>query len=339
MPNEALLQRIVTSAGLGDIWDRARAGARIGRTSLESVLHCGHPLAAAALADIRREASSGVVVTHPWTLRVRAPGRHFTSEPAMLVSHPVDRLRGHPASELQIVGDIPLRMKLAEAIEMIRAVKSERSDVPLRAFTSAHLAGIADADGSSIEAVATELSGAGLDTLDWAPGDGLTRAAAETHHAAHEAGLSTIAPAGYERNGVDTAYLDRLDELRRVAEGTGGFVSVAPLPSKTEGASPLHGTSGNEDALAFALARLALGHVIPRVTVDAHVLGHKLGAVLLSCGADDFVGAQAAETWAAPTDDGPRPLNADRVRRYVIEARRSPELRDALFQSADGSTG
>ncbi len=105
------------------------------------------------------------------------------------------------------------------------------------------------------------------------------------------------------------------------------------VPERTEGASPLQGTSGTEDWLAFALTRLALGHVVPHVTVDAHVLGHKLGATLLSCGADDFVGAQAALAWAPPTDDGPRPLNPARVTKYVIEARRSPVRRDALFRA------
>jgi 2-iminoacetate synthase ThiH len=104
------------------------------------------------------------------------------------------------------------------------------------------------------------------------------------------------------------------------------------VPEKTEGASPLEGTAGTEDWLAFSLTRLALGHVVPHVTVDAHVLGHKLGATLLSCGADDFVGAQAAHAWAPPTDDGPRPLNPARVTKHVIEARRSPVRRDGIFR-------
>ena len=79
--------------------------------------------------------------------------------------------------------------------------------------------------------------------------------------------------------------------------------------------------------------------MVPHVTVDAHVVGHKLAALLLSAGADDVVGAQAALSWAKPTDDGPRPLNPDRMRRHLIEARRSPELRDAVFRSVSESCG
>ena len=52
-----------------------------------------------------------------------------------------------------------------------------------------------------------------------------------------------------------------------------------------------------------------------------------------------MVGAQAAEKWAPPTDDGPRPLNPDRMRRYLFEAQRSPELRDALFATVEATTG
>lgn len=334
-----MLRSLVHAAGLGDLWERAERGARLSRPALERILTSGHALAAAALADQSRRQRSGVVVTCPWTLRVRAPGVHFRSENETLVSHAVERLESVPATESQLVGELPEDMGLNQALEMVRSVKAARPDLPLRAFTSVQVDGIATREGLDLDVVFQEFAKAGLATLDWAPGDGLTHRAAELHREAHGAGLHTIAPLGYSKGGVDAGFLDRIDELRKVADDTDSFVSVAFLPDRAEGASPLQGTSGNEDTLACALARLGLGHCVPRVTVDAHILGHKLGAVLLHCGADDFVGAQAAEKWAAATNDGPRPLNPDRVRRYVIEARRSPELRDALFQSVEASHG
>jgi 2-iminoacetate synthase ThiH len=339
MSRESILRGMVDSAGLGDLWDRASHAARLPRADLERILDSGHPLAASALADSAREHRCGIDVTHPWTLRVRAPGAPFSAEDETRVSHPVDRLAGIPASEAQIVGVLPADLSLGLAVEMVRSVKVARSDLQLRAFSAARLLAIADVEKSSLPAVLGDLRRAGLDTLDWEPGDGTSEQAAVVHRAAHEQGFETTAPIGYGRAGVDTSFLDRLEAMREVAEATGRFVAALTLPNRTEGASPLHGSSGTEDALACALTRLALSHVVKHVSVDAHVVGHKLGAVLLSCGADDFVGAQAAAAWAPPTSDGPRPLNPDRVRRYVIEARRSPVLRDALHRACDASNG
>jgi len=339
MSRERILKGMVESAGLGDLWDRAAHGARLPRTDLERVLSCGHPLAASALADIARESRTGIEVTHPWTLRVRAPGVPFSAEDETRVSHPVDRVAGIPATESQIVGELPADLSLGLAVEMVRSVKVARPDLTLRAFSARRVLALSDVEKASLPAVLADLRRAGLDTLDWEPGDGLDDQAAIVHRAAHEQGFETTAPLGYGKGGVDGAFLDRLEAMREVAEQTGRFVAALPLPDRTEGASPLHGTAGTEDALACALARLALSHVVKHVSVDAHVVGHKLGAVLLSCGADDLVGAQAAAAWAPPTSDGPRPLNPDRVRRYVIEARRSPVLRDALHRPCEATTG
>jgi aminodeoxyfutalosine synthase len=335
MSRERILKGIVESAGLGDLWDRASHAARLPRADLERILASGHPLAASALADVAREHRSGIDVTHPWTLRVRAPGVPFSAEDEILVSHAVERLDGIAATETQIVGELPPDLSLGLAVEMVRTVKVARPDLQLRGFSARSILAIADTEGASLPSVLGDLRRAGLDTLDWEPGDGTDGNAAVVHRAAHEQGFETTAPVGYARGGVDPAFLDRLEEMRDVAESTGRFHAALPLPNRTEGASPLHGTAGTEDALACALTRLAMSHVVKRVTVDAHVVGHKLGAVLLTCGADDLVGAQAAAAWAPPTSDGPRPLNPDRVRRYVIEARRSPVLRNAMHRPCD----
>jgi len=333
----AIRRRVVESAGLGDVIDRALRGARLSRDALLRVLECGSPLAAAALADARRAATSDVVVTHPWTLRVRAPGHTFAAESAMLVSHPLARVGGITASEAQLVGIPTSGLTLTVALDLTRGVRDARPGLPIRAFTASQVRTISASERMTDRQVVEALAGSGVATLDWSPGDGLDDAAIAVHRAAHEAGMKTVLPVAYTRGALTPEFLDRLEAYRRVAEDTQGFLSCVVLPNRTAGASPLDGTSGSEDTMACAIARLAFGHVVPRVTVDAHVVGHKLGALLLSAGADDFVGAQAAAAWAAPTDDGPRPLNPDRVRRHLIEARRSPELRNALFLHVNDS--
>jgi len=339
MSRSRILQHIVTSAGLDALWDRASRGARLARVDLQRIIECGHPLAASALADAAREHAAGIDVTHPWTLRVRAPGIPFAAEDGTRVSHAVDALTDIPATETQIVGALPDDTALGLAIEMVRSVKVARPDLTLRAFDARRIDALATQDGSTVEHVLRELRKAGLDTLDWSPGDGRDDRAAAVHRAAHEAGYETVAAVGYAKGEVGSALLDRIEALRKIAEDTGRFIAAIALPDRSEDASPLRGTSGTEDVLACALVRLGLGHTVKHVVTDAHVVGHKLGAVLLTCGASNLVGAQAAASWAPPSGDAPRPLNPDRMRRLVIEARRSPVTRDALFRRTEASKG
>lgn len=322
---------LLESLHLADLIEPAIANEALTRNDLDRVLRARNPLAAAALADLRRESVSGVTVTYPVTLRVRAPGLTAPHADPLTVSFAPAEVEGIEATEMQLLGDLPADLQIGNAIEIVRTLVAARPILPLRAFTADDVAAIARRERASVESVVGDLAKAGLATFDWRPGADASDDALRIHRAAHDAGMKTFAPVTYSRSGVGKPFLDRLDALRTVADSTNGFVSAVLLPDATEGASPLLGTAGTEDWFACSLARLALGHVVPHVTVDAHVVGHKLGATLLSCGADDFVGAQAARAWAPPTDDGPRPLNPARITKYVIEARRSPVPRDALF--------
>jgi aminodeoxyfutalosine synthase len=321
---------LLTQLSLADLVEPAEKNARLTSGDLRRVLAAGNPLAAAALADARREAvSPDRVATFPVTLRVRAPGVPAPAEDATKVSHAADALAGIDATEMQMIGDFGADLPLAHAVEMVLTLVAARPDLKLRAFTADDVAALARRERTTFPAVVTELAKAGVATLDWRAGADASPDAVRIHRFAHDAGLKTFAPVTYARGALGKTFLERLDALRDVGEQTKSFVSAVLVPERTEGASPLLGTAGTEDLLACAMARLALGHVVAHVTVDAHILGHKLGATLLACGADDFVGAQAALAWAPPTDDGPRPLNPARVTKYIIEARRSPVRRDA----------
>lgn len=325
---------MLVSLGLDGLAATARSRTPFARADLERVLAAANPLAAGSLADTAREAASGADVTTPWTLRVRAPGLPALREDPTRVAHDLADVANVEATEMELVGALPDDAPLALAVELVRSLRAARGDLTLRALTASEVDGIARRERASRRDVVAALAENGLSTLSWRPGCGLGRDEAEVHRAAHLAGVRTVAVLGYRRREGAAALLDRADALRRVAEETKGFLSVLFLPDRTEGASPLEGTSGTEDTFACAVARLAFGRLVPRVTADAHVVGHKLGAVLLAFGADDLVGAQAAAAWAPPTDDGPRPLNPDRVRKAVIEARRSPVLRDGLFRTS-----
>ncbi len=324
---------LIESLCLADLIEPAERNEALTRRDLERLVQAKNPLAAAALADARRAKTSGVEATFPVTLRARAPGLDAPHEDAAKVSFACADVAGIEATEMQMIGVVPDDLPLAAAVEIVQSLVAARPDLALRAFAADDVAAFARRERTPIASVVADLAKAGLATLDWRAGADASAEAVRVHRVAHDAGLATFAPVTYSRGGIGKPFLERLDALRDVAESTKGFVSAVLVPEKTEGASPLDGTSGVEDVLACALTRLALGHVVPHVTVDCHVIGHKLGATLLSCGADDLVGAQAARAWAPPTDDGPRPLNPDRMTKHVLEARRSPARRDGLFRS------
>lgn len=314
---------LLVETGISDLAEAAAGTKAFDRAQLARVLAAGNPLAAARLADLRRRALAGDRALHPWTLRVRGRENEDSTEASVLVSHAMGDLAGIPATEMELVG-APDDLDLDRACALVRRVHDSRPDLPLRAFTATRVAAWGGAPALS------RLRDCGLATLSWVAGTDDEEVAADVLRAAAACGMAVCVPIPYRQGGLDDRFLDRVQSVRGLAAG-GSVRSVVPLPDRTELASPLDGTAGTEDVLAFALARLGLGGEVPHVTVDAHVLGHKLGAVLLSAGASDMVAAQAARSWPRPDDDGPRPLNPARVASALRESRRTPVLRDGLF--------
>ncbi|MCE9636675.1 MAG: hypothetical protein K8T90_13305, partial [Planctomycetes bacterium] len=337
-PPMTIRDQMLEALGLGDLADVAAARTPFPRAALERVLAAGNPLAAASLADRGRAAASGVDVTHAWTLRVRAPGFIHGLEDATKVSHSISDVAAIPATEIEMLGDLPRDTPLALAVELVRSVAASRPDLTLRALTAREIDALATVECRPLGEILSTLQGAGLSTLTWRPGCGGTAAELTVHRAAHAAGVRTIATVGTTHGRVDRSFLDRLDAWVDLARDARGFLAAMVLPDRTDGASPLVGTSGTEDWTACALARLAFGDIVGKISVDWHVVGHKLGATMLACGADDVIGTQAAALWATPTDDGPRPINPDRARKWIVEARRSPVLRDGLFRVVAGAS-
>lgn len=326
---------LLTDLGLADLAEACVARRPLSRAELGRIAAARNPLAAASLADRARAAASGVEVTHPWTLRVRAPGLVHGLEDATKVAHEFDAVAGVPATEMEMLGALPPGATLGFAIELVRTLAAARPDLPLRAITAHEVDALAAQERRPRKDVLAALRDAGLATLTWRPGCGRTPAEIDVHRAAHQCGIRTVATVGTSRRDAIDAWLDRLGAWTALAAQSHGFLAAMALPDRTEGASPLEGTSGSDDWTACALVRIAFGDLAPRVSSDWNVTGSKLGATLLSAGADDVVGTQAAAKWAPATDDGPRPLNPDRARKWIVEARRSPVLRDALFRRVD----
>jgi FO synthase subunit 2 len=323
-----LLDGLMRSLALESVLETADRGGALSREQLRHVLALPHPLGAAVLADRRRVARCGDDATFPVTLRVRLPDHDPSHCGATDWTHAPDEVDGVAASEWQWIGAPPPDADVAWLAARVTAARAARPDLPVRAFTTDAVLSAAGRSGDSVEHAVHTLVDAGIAAFDWAPGSDDSALTLDVHRAAHAAGLRTLVALPYRRNRLDDTLLDRLEAIASLAAATRGVAAVVPLPDRTEGASPLHGTAGTEDVRVFALARLALDHAVSHITLDAHVLGHKLGGLLLSAGVCDVIGAQARSAWPAPTNDGPRPLNQDRVTRLLVEARRTPVRRD-----------
>ena len=324
-----LLDGLLASLDLDHTIDPSGAGGPLPRKALEQILALGHPLGAAVLANRRRAAQSQDSAQFPVTLRVTLPGSSADVSPTDYL-HTLDTVTSEiDADEWQYVGQPAEDAGVDDLIAHLNAARALRSDLPIRAFTTDTVLAAARHDQVELDTVVARLFTAGLATFDWAPGSDADPATLDVHRAAHALGQRTAVALPYGRNALGAVLLDRAQAIAALQAETQGFATVVPLPDRTEGASPMEGTAGTEDVLVFALARLALcgNGGIPHVSLDAHVLGHKLGALLLNAGADDWIGAHAAATWPKPTNDAPRPLNLDRVTRLLEEARRTPQRR------------
>ncbi len=326
----SMTEALLAAAGLLELLPRARSGEAFGRIELERVASAANPLAAAALADARRAALYGDTVTMPVTLRVRAgwaadDDAELTS--VLHVTHELDGIDGIDATEVLLVGACPESVSGDDVCASVAAVKAARPDLALRGLDAAVARRIGDGD---LTTGWTRLRAAGLDVLGHGAAISLDEwRATRLHHF----------PLPYSCDGLaDTAtggYVALLGRLAADEEFVDATVAFVPLPDATAESSPLRGTAGTEDVLAFALARLALVSARHHVAVDSDVLGQKLGAMLLSAGASDFIGAQAAREWTIPKDDEPRPLNEARAQLYIREARREPVRRDGLLTRSE----
>lgn len=320
--------RILTAAGVDDLSRAAAYSRELTTEELERVLAARNPLVAAALADTRRRAIRGAEATYPVTARVVASGP-VPAEPGVFVAHAVDDLDGLGATEIHVIGG--LGTDLDSVTTGLRAVRSARPDVPIRALTADDVAALARESGTDLADTAQRLAEAGLSVLSWRAGCELAEATPDVHRALHAAGVATMAILPYRAGEAPADELARLLALRDRVRRGGLWLGAMAVPDTTYAADPLAATSGTHDVRATALLRLAFGTELRTIAVDAHLVGHKQAAMLLESGADDVVGAQAGRDWSIPENDAPRPLNEARVRAYIEECRRIAVPRDGRF--------
>jgi FO synthase len=157
--------------------------------------------------------------------------------------------------------------------------------------------------------------------------------------AAHKLGLRTTSTLMYGHIEKPHHIAAHLDLLREIQKETGGFTEFVPLGFIHErnllynllGARP--GPSMEEDLRMVAVSRLFLRPWIQNIQVSWVKMGHKLGQMALSAGANDFGGTLMEESISRESgSEFGENTPPEEFRRLIRELGRVPVERSTLYQ-------
>ena len=252
-----------------------------------------------------------------------------------------------PVTEVHMVAGVWPKIPYAYYLDILRAVKSVRPDVHVKAFTMVELDQIAKKAQRPLEQVLPELIEAGLGSV---PGGGAEvfseRVRQATYHlkisgdewlaiarAVHRAGLRSNCTLLHGHIETPAERADHLDRLRRLQDETGGFQTYIPLsfhPENSEMAD-LPGPSALDELRELAVGRLMLDN-IPHVKAYWILLDVPIAQLALSFGADDVDGTVVEEhIYHDAGATTPQEVQRAELVQWIRDAGRIPVERDTLY--------
>jgi len=253
-----------------------------------------------------------------------------------------------PITEIHMVAGINPRLPYQYYLDIIKAVKSVRPDVMVKAYTMIEIAEMVRVAKKPVEEVWEDLKDAGLGSL---PGGGAEVLSERVHaklfnlkqtpsewlemaRSAHKAGLRSNATMLYGHIETFAERVDHLIRIREVQDETGGFLTFIPLafhPENTEMPELPH-TTGIDDLKQLAIARLMLDN-FEHIKSFWIMVSPQISQVSLWYGADDIDGTIIREeiTHAAGART-PQGLTQTQLTGLIRETGRRPVERDALYR-------
>lgn len=252
-----------------------------------------------------------------------------------------------PITEIHMVAGINPRLPYQYYLDILRAIKDERPEVHIKAFTMIELAQIAKVAKKPLDETLLELKEAGLDSL---PGGGAEVFSERVHkelyplkigpdewleiaRTAHRLGLKSNATMLYGHIETSEEKVDHLIRLRALQDETGGFLAFIPLafhPENTELAD-IPPTTGCMDLKHIAISRLMLDN-IPHIKAYWIMVTPEVSQVSLWYGADDIDGTVVEEKiYHDAGAQTPQHLPRRELVRMIREAGRIPVERDNLY--------
>lgn len=263
------------------------------------------------------------------------------------VREKVRQFQDKKVTEIHIVGGVNPRLPYQYYLDVVRAIKEERPDVHVKAFTMIEWAQIQRVAKKPLEECFLELKEAGVESL---PGGGAEVFSDRVHEnlfhlkadadkwidiarVAHRCGLPSNATMLYGHVEMLEEKVEHHIRMRELQDETGGILCFIPLsfhPENTE-LSDLPPNTGEQDLREIAVARLMLDNV-PHVKAFWVMISPAVAQVAQWYGADDLDGTvQEYEIIRDPVTDRDQSLTVRELTDMIREAGRVACQRDNLY--------
>ncbi|MCB0714786.1 MAG: aminofutalosine synthase MqnE [Chitinophagaceae bacterium] len=263
--------------------------------------------------------------------------------------HIVKKYDNQPITEVHIVGGVHPKMNLQFFADLLKAIKTHRPALHIKAFTAVEYDYMFRKAKVSVEAGLKFLIEAGLNSI---PGGGAeifdeeirqkicddkvdAKGWLEIHETAHRLGVPSNATMlfGHIEN-----YRHRIDHMRRLRElqdRTHGFNTFIPLKfrNKDNDMSHIPESSITEDLKTYAIARIYLDN-FPHLKAYWPMLGRQNAQLSLSFGVDDIDGTIDDTTKIysmAGAEEQTPSMTTDEIVTLIQQAKRIPVERDTLY--------
>jgi aminodeoxyfutalosine synthase len=263
--------------------------------------------------------------------------------------HMVKKYDGKPVTEVHIVGGVHPKMDLQFFAELLKAIKSHRSDLHIKAFTAVEYDYMfRKAKMTAVEGLQF-LKDAGLDSI---PGGGAEIFHPEIrekicadkvnadgwlgiHEAAHHLGLHSNATMLYGHIEKFEHRIDHMRRLRELQDRTHGFNTFIPLKFRNKDNDMSYVTESTvvEDMKMYAIARIYLDN-FPHLKAYWPMLGRQNAQLTLSFGVDDIDGTIDDTTRIysmAGSEEQTPSMNTAELVTLIKQARRKPVERGTLY--------
>lgn len=263
--------------------------------------------------------------------------------------HMVKQYDGKPVTEVHIVGGVHPKMDLDFFARLLKAIKTHRPDLHIKAFTAVEYDYMFRKAKVSVEDGLKQLIAAGLDSI---PGGGAEIFHPEIrqqicadkvdadgwlliHETAHQLGLHSNATMLYGHIEKPVHLVDHMRRLRELQGRTNGFNTFIPLKFRNKDNDMSHVPESTlvNDMKLYAIARIYLDN-FPHLKAYWPMLGRQNAQLSLSFGVDDIDGTIDDTTkiysMAGSEEQNPA-MNTEELVTLIRNARREPVERDTLY--------
>ena len=261
----------------------------------------------------------------------------------------VKKYDGVPVTEVHIVGGVHPKMDLQFFADLLKAIKTHRSDLHIKAFTAVEYDYMFRKAKVSVEEGLKFLINAGLNSIpgggaeifhpeirekicaDKVDGDGWLK----IHETAHKLGLHSNATMLYGQIEKYWHRIDHMDRLRQLQDETNGFQTFIPLKFRNmdNDMSNVPESSIVEDMKMYAVARLYLDN-FPHLKAYWPMLGRNNAQMTLSFGVNDIDGTIDDTTKIysmAGSEEQTPTMTTEQLVALIKQVNRKPVERDTLY--------